>query len=393
MSIIACDIPAFPIALLARSEPAVQERPLALLSEDERVVAATRPALRAGIHPGQTARQAQVACPELTLRPLDLPQARQEFEAVLSLLDDFSDTVEPAGLGRAYLDAPDLHDAVPFCQDIGRGLRQAFGSSLQPAIGCDRSKFTAGAAARRTRPGRLRVVQSAAEIPFLQPLPIQLLPLPADDLRLLQHLGITTLGGFAALPAGAVFQQFGPSGRLAQQWARGQDNRPLTTRHKSLTLTRSTEFDPPLTTLPPLIAVAERLLTQLLTALRNQLQAAQTLHAVCHHDAGPDTTNTWQLSSPTTDHKKLLHLLSGRWQAVAWEAPITGLSLTLSDVREAPGEQLLLFPGSGAPSDLLSEFIAQLQSRYGPARFLRAEVVDGERLRLEQRLRWEAFAA
>ena len=394
MPIIACNIPAFPIALLARADPDVLAQPLALLNAEDRVLAATRPARIAGVQFGQTARQAQVSCPDLALHPIDFPQARQEFDAVLSFLDDYSDTVEPTSLGRAYLDAPDLgaETAIPFCQDLGRSLRQTFGISLQPAIGCDRSKFTANAAARHTTPGRVRVVLGEAEIPFLRPLPVQMLPLPVDDLHLLHHLGIDTLGQFAALPAGAVFQQFGPSGRLAQQWAMGRDNRPLTPRHKPHVFTRTSEFDPPLVTSPPLLAVTDRLLSQMLTPLRNKLQAVQTLRTVRQFSSGPDVVDAWHLSSPTTDHKHLMHLLSHRWDAMPWDAPVVGLSITLGDVGEAPGDQLLLFPGEGAPTDLLSEFVAQLQLRYGAGRLLRAEVGDALRLRVEQRVRWQAFA-
>lgn len=93
MAIIACDIPSFPLALLARSRPQALEHPLALLDAGDRVVAVTGPARLAGVRPGHTARQAQVVCPDLILQPADLPAARQEFEAVLTLLDDYADVV------------------------------------------------------------------------------------------------------------------------------------------------------------------------------------------------------------------------------------------------------------------------------------------------------------
>ena len=211
MAIVCCAIPDFPLALLARAEAAVWERPVALTDPDERVIAATPPAQAAGVSAGQSARQARLLCRELHLQAADLPAAEGEFAALLALLDDYSDAVEPFKLGSAYLTAPDLDErsAPGFCTALGSGIRRAFGQALQPAIGCDQGKFTASAAARRTRTGAVRVVLGAAEQPFLRPLPVGWLPLSAVHQRLLGYLGIDTLGQFADLPPPAVFQQFG----------------------------------------------------------------------------------------------------------------------------------------------------------------------------------------
>ena len=395
MPILSCTIPTFPLALLARGEPDVWKRPLAALDPEERVLCATPPAQAAGVRSGQTARQARVACPELQLHAVDLPQARSEFEALLCLLDEYSDAVEPAALGRAYLAAPDLNErtAAPFCQELGRAIRREFGPALQPAIGCDQGKFTAGAAAQHTRPGAVRVVLGAAEQPFLRPLPVRLLPLTAGQHRFLDYLGIHTLGQFAALPTTAVFQQWGAPGRLAQQWAQGQDNRPVIPRRKRPTYTRSLAFDPPLETLPPLLAGTERLLAPILAGLRDRLQAAQALRATLQWADGGEQIDDRRLAAPTTDGKRLLALLAADWQAVPWTQPLAGLTLTLSEIQEAPGDQFLLFPGAGAPADLLAEALAPLQLRYGPGRFLRAEVPDALGLRVEQRARWQEYAA
>jgi hypothetical protein len=76
---------------------------------------------------------------------------------------------------------------------------------------------------------------------------------------------------------------------------------------------------------------------------------------------------------------------------VAWEAPVVGLTITLQDIREAPGDQLMLFPGAGLPADHLFESIEQLRVRYGDGRFLQAQVTDTLLLRAEQRTHWREF--
>lgn len=393
MAVIACILPAFPLALLARQEPALWERAAAALDPDERVLALTAPAQKAGVSIGQSARQARLLCPDLRLHPADLAAIQTENEALLALLDDYTGAVEALTPGRAYLAADDTaaSTALPFCQDIGRRIRREL--ALLAALGCDRSKFTAHAAAQQTHPGSVRVILDEGEQRFLRPLPVTLLPLPAEHQRLLAHLGIRSLGQFADLPAAAVFQQFGPAGRLAQAWAQGHDQRPLIPRQKRPTFTHSITFDPALAQLPSLLAAAESLLAPTLTELQAHLQAAQSLHAACHFAHGPSYTEAILLPAPTTNARRLLGPLAARWQARTWQQPAAGLALTLGGIQEAPGEQLALFPGEGAPADLLAAALAQLRVRYGPGRFLRAEVGDALALRVERRVRWREMGA
>lgn len=388
MAIIVCVLPAFPLALLARQEPGLWEQPAAALDPDERVLALTPPAQKAGVGIGQSARQARLLCPELRLQSADLAAVQAENDALLALLDDYAGAVEAMGWGRAYLAADDTaaSTALPFCQDIGRRIRREL--ALLAAVGCDRSKFTAHAAAQQARPGSVRVVMDEAEQRFLRPLPVLLLPLPAEHQRLLAHLGIRNLGQFADLPAAAIFQQFGAAGRLAQAWAQGHDQRPVIPRQKRPIFTHSIAFDPALAHLPSLLAAAERLLVPTLAELQAHLQAVQTLHAACHFTHGPSHTESILSPTPTTDARRLFGPLAARWQARTWQQPVTELVLTLSDIQEAPGEQLALFPGEGAPSDLLAETLAQLRVRYGPGRFLCAEVSDALALRVERRAHW-----
>ncbi len=395
MAILACHIPDFPLALLARHEPQLYERPLALLDTNERLIAATPAARAAGVSPGLDARQAAIRCPELSLQPFDAIEARRYEAELLAVLDCYSDTVEAAGLGQAYVQTPVLRpdEILPYCQEIGRQVRQRLGALLQPALGCDRSKFTAGLAARHTLPGRVRMIDASDEQRFLHPLPIHLLPLPPADLELLQHLGIRTLGQFAALPARAVYQQFGPAGRLAQQWAQGRDNRPLVPHQQARFLQRSHSFDPPIAHLPPLLATAQRLLDELLAPLRRQLQAVHTLHAVLHWQGTAPSAHTWPLAEPSSDARYLLHLLQQHWQTSPWPAPLTTLELILADIQEAPAGQLTLFPGDGAPAALLQGWVQDLRQRYGEGALLQATVPDAGNLHVEQRVQWQEFAA
>ncbi|HEX2143392.1 MAG TPA: hypothetical protein VHG10_02675, partial [Glycomyces sp.] len=76
-----------------------------------------------------------------------------------------------------------------------------------------------------------RIVPSGGDAAFLAPRDIGDLPatglVEPDTCETLRHLGIATLGLFAALPGAAVAERFGPAVRRAQRLAAGQLARPL----------------------------------------------------------------------------------------------------------------------------------------------------------------------
>ena len=394
MAILTCLIPAFPVALLARSDPALVEQSLAVVGPNDHVLAATPVALEGGVVLGQSARQARLACPDLLLRDVDLAACQAEFDALLALLDDFAVRVEPSGLGRAFLDVPDLDgpNALPFCQSLGRQVRQDFGAALQPALGCDQGKFTAHAAATYTRPGSVRVVLGPAEPPFLRPLPVGLLPLPDESQLQLRYLGLHCLGQYADLPPRAVLQQFGIAGRLAHQWARGRDDRPVMPRQQRPSLTVSAEFDPPLDAAPPLLLNALRLLERPLAQLKDRLQTVQALSATREFTTGQVETDRWTPATPTSDRARLGRLLADRWQARAWDGAVVRLSLTLSEIQDEVGQQLGLFTETASTSGLMP-LVRPLQVRYGSMRLLRASVPSSRAPRVERRVVWHEAAS
>ena len=389
MAILTCLIPSFPIALWARDDPALPDRPAAVIGVGDRVVDATPAALRTGVAVGQTARQARLACPDLACRSADPRAYAAETEAFLAVLDDFAARVEPWGPGRAYLDVPDLalRDAALFCRDMGRQVRERLGAALQPAIGCDSGKFTAHAAASYTRPGALRVVSHAEARPFLGPLPVGLLPLDEASQLRLGYLGIRTLGQYAGLPPRAILQQFGNPGRTAHAWARGQDDRPVVARQQRPVITLARDFDAPIDSVPRLLDEARRLLAGPLSELDARFQGAQTLHAAWELTGGRRETEGWALPAPTADLRALAARLAARWEGRVWDGAVVGLTLTLGEIGDVWGEQLSWLTETSASSGV-AEVVRRLRVRYGAGQLAQAMVRNALDLRVERRAVW-----
>ena len=108
-------------------------------------------------------------------------------------------------------------------------------------IGIADGLFTAVTAATRANPVCIVPAGSSAE--FLAPLSVDRVG-DADLVGLLRRLGITTLGAFAALDAGAVRDRFGVAGELLHRSAAGHDDSPVIPRDVPVDYARVVDCEP-----------------------------------------------------------------------------------------------------------------------------------------------------
>ena len=116
----------------------------------------------------------------------------------------------------------------------------------QPAIGITGSKFGAAIAGQIAAQNAALLLAPAAQREFLADQPTGTLPLDADALTQLRHLGIRMLGQFTRLPVTGVLARFGPAGCTAQRWAKGLDDRPVVPPWESAEVSTRIEFETPL---------------------------------------------------------------------------------------------------------------------------------------------------
>jgi nucleotidyltransferase/DNA polymerase involved in DNA repair len=351
MSILYCTISHFAIALTQRDRSDLDEHPLVLVDPEGRVFDASPEATACGVIAGLTARVAQIRCPQACFIEADVAYYWKELETLFEVLERTGPQVEPHGWGAAYVDLGDLArnctDARALCSEMGRAIRRALGKSLQPALGWNSGKFTAQAAAHCTRPGHLLAVSAARERAFLDPLPVTLLPLNQDAQRRLGFLGLRVLKQYAALPPAAVWQQFGRAGKLAQRFARGQDDRSVVSRHQAPRLSTEVEFEAPLVERERLLAALNRLVSPMLGDLREGLRACGQLGLAVRYGNGHIEERTRAFILPTADESTIVRALEQLVDKMSWPASATALSVTLEQIQDVVIEQLTLFPADG----------------------------------------------
>lgn len=387
MSVLCCWVPDFFYQLACRADPTLAAKPVALLGADDTVWARSPLAAVSGVQCAMRPRQAQLRCPDLLLRPLDSVTAQATQQALLAVLTAWELPVELCDWGRAYLDlhtvATHRAEVQALAQGLGQQLRAELGVALQPALGWDSGKFTARAAATRTRPGHLRLVAAATESAFLAPLPLTLLPLAPAALQQLHWLGIRTLGQFAALPTEAVWQRFGKVGKLAQQWARGKDHRPVQPTAHAADPPIAIPFDPPTALLPPVLEAIRQALRPHLTRLAAGLAGCRRLHLTLHFSDQRDRPLDLQPLAPLYQEERLLTLVRHALETLNWPAALAAVTLRL-EIGELPFQQLALFDEVTTAASALERITQRLVARHGPI-FLQGSVVDGQHPLAERR--------
>ena len=359
MSILHLQTPDFLFALAAQQQPQWVEKPVALLGADERVWAMSGPARASGVQVGLTPHQARMRCADVGLHALDTHASDDAQAAFVGVLTQTGLTVEPQGYGAAYIDLKPVttspSDAQPVCAELGKQVRELLGMALQPSLGCDSGKFTARAAAAVSRPGRMKLVDQPDEVRFLTPLSITLLPLPMPALQQLHWLGIRTLGQFGQLPQTSVVQRFGKAGKLAHQWARGLDARPVRPSANATPEPISVDLDVPTTSHDLVVSATAHAIAPALHALTAQMEGFRRLRLVLHFVDHSTRSATQTFVEPIHTPEQTRSAIAQTLKSCAWLDELTALDVTLLDTTELCPQQLTLFDEFELGGDLALE--------------------------------------
>ncbi|WP_327676059.1 Y-family DNA polymerase [Kitasatospora sp. NBC_00458] len=176
---------------------------------------------------------------------------------------------------------------------------------------------------------------------FLAPYPVAAL---GDEVlaELLDRLGLPTVGTFAALPAEAVADRFGPAGTTAHRLARGLQPRPLAPRTGGPNLSVEQRFDPPEPLAEPLVFVARTLAEQLHQRLAGAGLTCQRVAVEVECADGRTVARLWRHEgrlSATALAERV------RWQLQAWQSAGT------FEAAPAAGPRGTRPPGGTRPHD------------------------------------------
>lgn len=366
MKIACLVVPNFALACELASQPGLANEPVALADEAGlRVAQATPAAIRRGVQPGLTLREAVNLCATLSVLESHPARHEQAAAACVEALGSVSPLVEEAGPGWVYADAQGLDRLYPTIDALDHAIRRATPQGLRPRLGIAAHKFTAYVAAHDTRPGGTQVVGAGDAAAFLAPRPITLLPLGHDLITRMQILGLNTLGAFAGLPRASVEAQFGREGGWAWQAASGRDTTSIQARPYRERIHESTEAEPPLVSREAVQYSMQQLLGRVLRHRAVKGRFIRSLRMQITAEDGRLWRHEQTLKEPSSDREYCWRVLRTILERAQYPAPVGALSLELLELSQESGKQTLLFPGRIRHRARLDEMMRQLKTRYG----------------------------
>jgi protein ImuB len=354
--------------------------------EHQRVRAVSADAREEGVRIGSRRREAEAACPGITVLDADGAAEARTFEPVARAVE----AITP----RLVIDRPGLlafptrgpsryHGGDGGLVEHVRAAVTAAGVA-DVRFGVADGGFAAGLAARRA------VIVPEGETPaFLAPWPVA--TLRNDDLAdLLARLGLRTLGAFAALPPASVLARMGEEGRTAHRLARGEDPHPPALTTPPPDFEERHELDPPAERVDAVAFVAKMLADRLLERLAARGLACTQVIVAAETEHGETLSRAWRHEGALTPGALAERV---RWQLDGWLTATGGLSGGLTLLRLAPdqvipatGRQLGFWGGDAAAADRAERVLARIQGLLGPEHVVTA-VEQGGRTPAE-RIRW-----
>jgi protein ImuB len=360
-------IPGFELRAALRARPGLELRPAALgpASGSEPLIGPVTAAAEAqGVRPGMRMGEALATCPALVLVEEDPSAAEEAWEAILRRLEDAGFAVDPAEPGCVYFESRGVERLYGGLERALERALGAVGATWDPRVGAAERRFAALAAASVARPGQALVISDDRVGEFLAPLPLDLLPLPAEEQQELRELGVRRLGELARLPGGSVAERLGPEGRRAWQLARGGRRGRIRGRRPPAEIVERLEFPEAigneLTLRRALAALVERALGR----PERQGRFARKLALSARLVGGASWRRTLTLREPAAEADRIRVALGPKLAELP--APVLELRLELVELAEPGGQQLALVqPAGGELHGRLKEGLRQVRASTG----------------------------
>lgn len=274
--IIHIDADCFYAAVEMREDPSLLGKPVAVGGDArQRGVVATcnYEAREWGVHSAMSMARAQERCPDLVIIRPRMDLYREVSGQIHSILQDYSELIEPLSLDEAFLDVTDSERCQGSATRMAQEIRSRVWQDVRLVVsaGVAPNKFLAKIASDWRKPNGLFVITPDEVDAFVQQLPVaKLHGVGKVTAGKLERMGIRScqqLRGFDRLE---LVRQFGKFGDRLWQLAHGEDERPViaNSRRQSVSVEETYPSDLPnlaacLDELPALMASLQRRMQRL----------------------------------------------------------------------------------------------------------------------------------
>jgi DNA polymerase IV (DinB-like DNA polymerase) len=253
--VIACiDLNAFYPSCEELRDPSLKGKAHAVIMTDEKmgdimkgaVSSCSYEARRYGVSSAMSLSKAKSLCPDLILRPVDIPYYRGISEQVMNAVQGYADTLEQASIDEAFLDCTTRilsESPETYAAKIKKTIRDKCGG-LSCSIGVTSTKSAAKIASDFEKPDGLTVVYPTELKKFLEPLDVGAVAgIGPKTQRALKEMSIDTLGQLAKADVQKLKEQFGKNGYWMWKVANGTDDEMVAPRADNVSLSTENTLD------------------------------------------------------------------------------------------------------------------------------------------------------
>lgn len=194
------------------------------------ILAKSLPAKKYRIQTGETISEAMRKCPELVLVPPNYSLYERCSCAMLQIIREYSDIVEPYSIDEAFMDMTDSCRLFGTPEDTAAQIKDRIHKELgfTVNVGISNNKLLAKMASDFLKPDRVHTL-------YPEEIEKKMWPLPVSDLffagrastKKLLAMGIRTIGELAATDSGLLKSHLKKHGQILWEFANGIDTSPV----------------------------------------------------------------------------------------------------------------------------------------------------------------------
>ena len=366
------DIDAFFVSVEQALNPELQGKPVVVGGRPDRrgvVASASYEARRFGLYSGMPLITAYRLCPQAIFIEGSFPKYRDASQRFMAILADFSPYLEPVSLDEAYLEATGFESIYGSIRQMAVAIKQQIRDELGlcASVGIASSKLVAKIASDLSKPDGLLEVAEGKERSFLAPLPVAKLPgVGKKTERILNGLGINTIGKLSTMPLSILKRYFGASGELLHRYANGIDDREVKLPSAAKSISRETTFSQDTKDHSLLKATLRYLSERVGAELRQQGKQARCITLKLRYADFTTITRSHTLKQASDTNQTIsetgLELLN---KALAQEKqPVRLIGIGVSNLTKL-GRQLDMLDTSAQRLEQLNRAIDRIRNKYG----------------------------
>jgi DNA polymerase IV (DinB-like DNA polymerase) len=278
-AILHVDLDAFYASAEQSVNPSLRNRPLVVGADPKEgkgrgvVLTASYEARKYGIRSGMPISQAYRLCPgAMYIRP-NWALYEQLSNKTMSILRPFANKFEQVSIDEAFLDitgkTASYEDAHEYSIAIKNAVKRETG--LTCSIGIAPNKSIAKVASDMQKPDGLTIVMPDKIHTFLSPLPVtKISGIGPKSQKILNELGIRTIGELAAYPVDELVRHFGKNGIWMWNIANGLDNSEVIEYYERKSISAEHTFEEDVSDYAIVHKTLEMLSGEVINTLKNE---------------------------------------------------------------------------------------------------------------------------